>query len=167
MGQYWLGKTKLLNPPKILSKHCHWIFYYWLTNWCLQTSTSQQWLDFFSLFDIASAREVPFGILQYIPVSSFVCHSSLLTARSVDLVVARDGFFFAKEIIHIFYSGYFDYKGTFQTAIDSYCCVAKLNKTENKALQILHFSDNYWGTWPIVSVHDFMQWLHLWPKILT
>ena len=27
-----------------------------------------------------------------LPVSSFVSHSSLLTAKSVDLVVARDGF---------------------------------------------------------------------------
>ena len=55
----------------------------------------------FSLFDVASAREVPFGILQYVqcilhgltvPVSSFVFHSSLLTAKSVNLAVARDGF---------------------------------------------------------------------------
>ena len=27
-----------------------------------------------------------------LPVSSFVCHSSLLTAKGVDLAVARDGF---------------------------------------------------------------------------
>jgi len=62
----------------------------------------------FSLFDIASARVVPFGIPQYVqcvksvnlvnaifrdlPVSSFVFHSSLLTVKSVNLVVARDGF---------------------------------------------------------------------------
>ena len=52
----------------------------------------------FSLFDIASAREVPFGIPQYVqcfmdlPVSSFVSYSSLLTAKSVNLVVACDGF---------------------------------------------------------------------------
>jgi len=50
----------------------------------------------FSLFDITSAREVPFGILQYTqciqPMFSFVYHSSLLTAKSIDLVVAHDGF---------------------------------------------------------------------------
>ena len=55
----------------------------------------------FSLFDVTSAQEVPFGIPHYIqcilhgltvPVSSFVSHSSLLTVKSVDLVVARDGF---------------------------------------------------------------------------
>ena len=54
----------------------------------------------FSLFDIALARQVPFGIPQYVQcilhglttVSYFVSHSSLLTAKSVDLVIARDGF---------------------------------------------------------------------------
>ena len=47
----------------------------------------------FSLFNIAS---VPFGIPQYVqcilmdlPVSSFVSHSSLLTAKHVDLVIVR------------------------------------------------------------------------------
>ena len=41
----------------------------------------------FSLFGTTSAREVPFGIPQYVqcrgdlPVSSFVSHSSLLTAK--------------------------------------------------------------------------------------
>ena len=53
----------------------------------------------FSLFDIASAQEVPFGIPQYVQcilhgLTSFllVSHSSLLTAKSVDLAVARDDF---------------------------------------------------------------------------
>ena len=53
----------------------------------------------FSLFDVASARQVPFGIPQYVqclfmdlPVSSFVSLSALLTAKSVDLAIARDGF---------------------------------------------------------------------------
>ena len=53
----------------------------------------------FSLFDVALAREVSFGILQYIqcilhglPMSSFVSHSSLLTAKSVNLAVTCDGF---------------------------------------------------------------------------
>ena len=52
----------------------------------------------FSLFDIA--LEVPFGIPQYVhcivmnlSVSSFVSYSSLLTAKSVDLALACDGFF--------------------------------------------------------------------------
>ena len=43
-------------------------------------------------------------------VSSFVFHSSLLTAKSVDLVVACDGFLCIIEIvIHLFHSGYLDY----------------------------------------------------------
>ena len=51
----------------------------------------------FSLFDVASAQEVPFGIPQYVQCillgltsDSFVSHSSLLTAKSVDLAVTRD-----------------------------------------------------------------------------
>jgi len=31
-------------------------------------------------------------LITYLPASSFVCHSSLLTAKCVDLVVAHDGF---------------------------------------------------------------------------
>ena len=52
----------------------------------------------FSLFDVTSARQVPFGILQYVaffmdlPVSSFVSHSSLLTGKGVNLARACDGF---------------------------------------------------------------------------
>ena len=55
----------------------------------------------FSLFYVASAQQVPFGIPQYMqcilhgltgPVSSFVSHSFLLTVKSVDLAVARDDF---------------------------------------------------------------------------
>ena len=52
----------------------------------------------FSLCDVASAGHVPFGIPQYVvttynaffmdlPVSSFVSHSSLLTAKGVNLAV--------------------------------------------------------------------------------
>ena len=53
----------------------------------------------FSLFDVALARLVPFGMLQYVQcilhgLTSvlLVSHSSLLTAKSVNLVVARAGF---------------------------------------------------------------------------
>ena len=50
----------------------------------------------FSLFDVASAQEVPFGIPQYVKCIlhglTNVLHSSLLTAKGVDLAVARDGF---------------------------------------------------------------------------
>ena len=47
-----------------------------------------------------------------LPVSSIVFHSSLLTVKSVDLVVACDGFFCVMEslIIHAFHRGYFDNK---------------------------------------------------------
>ena len=48
----------------------------------------------FSLFDVALARQVTFSIPHYmdLPVFSFVSHSSLLTAKTVDLAVAHDGF---------------------------------------------------------------------------
>jgi len=81
----------------------------------------------FSLFDIVSAREEPFGIPQYVQcilqVSSFVFHSSLLTVKCINLVVVHDGSLCVLEIVHIFHSGYLDYRGAFQTVLDSYCCV--------------------------------------------
>ena len=54
----------------------------------------------FSLFDVALAGHVPFGIPQYVQcilhgdlsVSSFVSHSSWLTVKGVNFAVARDGF---------------------------------------------------------------------------
>ena len=53
----------------------------------------------FSLFDVASAREVPFGIPQFVQcilhgLTSvlLVSHLSLLKAKSVDLALARDDF---------------------------------------------------------------------------
>ena len=50
--------------------------------------------------------------------SSFVFHSSLLTAKSVDLFVACDGFHCIMEIV---WSGHFDCRGVFQTIPDLYC----------------------------------------------
>jgi len=47
------------------------------------------------------------------PVSSFVSRLSLLTAESVNLVIAHDGFFRVTEIICMFHSGYFDCRGAF------------------------------------------------------
>jgi len=60
---------------------------------------------------------------QDIQVSSFVFISSLLTVKSINLVVARDGFLCVMEIFCIFHRGYFDYRGAFQTVLDSYCCL--------------------------------------------
>jgi len=67
----------------------------------------------FSLFDATSAQEVPFGIrstynafFMDLPVPSFAFHLSLLTAKSVDSVVAHNGF--------IFTTGYFNYIVAFQ-----------------------------------------------------
>ena len=64
----------------------------------------------FSLFDVALAREVPFGIPQYIQcilhgLTSVLLYVPfiLLTAKSVET-----------EIIRIFHSGYFDCRGAFE-----------------------------------------------------
>jgi len=48
---------------------------------------------------------------------SFVFHSPLLTVKSVDSVVAHDGFLFVMESFH---PGYFDYTVAFQILLDPY-----------------------------------------------
>ena len=61
----------------------------------------------FSLFDVASVLEVPLlayrsmsnAFFGYLPESSFVFHSSLLTANNINLVVACDGFLYVMEIV--------------------------------------------------------------------
>ena len=82
----------------------------------------------FSLFNVATAQEVPFGITQYVQCIlqglTSVLHSSLLTVKSVNLVVARDhGFLCITKIVCIFHGGCLDYRGAFQTVLDSNCCV--------------------------------------------
>ena len=59
----------------------------------------------FSLFNVASSQDVPFGtpVPQYIQcilqrLTSILLCASLLTVKSVNLVVARDGI---TEIVHI------------------------------------------------------------------
>jgi len=63
-----------------------------------------------------------------LPVTSFVFHSSLLTVKSINSVVACDGFLYIMRIIRTFHSGYFYYRGTFQTVLVSYRCV--MNRTQ-------------------------------------
>ena len=60
-------------------------------------------------------------------VSSFVFHSSLLTAKGVDLVVLVMASF-AQWKSSVFF---FDYRGAFQTVFDSYC--NRLNLADNEA----------------------------------
>jgi len=87
------------------------------------------WARFFD-FDFGSAKDVPFGILQYILCILFGLTSVLLCvpfifadSESVDLVFACEGLLCVTEIIHIFYSGYLDFRSAFQLGLDSYCCV--------------------------------------------
>jgi len=92
----------------------------------------------FSLFDVASAWEVPFAKPLYIqnaffmdlPGPSFVSDSALLTVKSVDFVVNTP---FVTEIICNFHRGYFDCRSYFQT-IDSYISqYNRLSITGNEA----------------------------------
>ena len=62
-------------------------------------------------------------LLAHLPGSApamvlLVFHSSLLTEKRVNLLVAYDGFLCITEIIRFFHSGYIDYRGTFQTVLD-------------------------------------------------
>jgi len=56
-------------------------------------------MRFFSLFNIALAQEVLFGIPIMHSLWAYQCifHSSLLTGKSVNSVVAHDGFLFITE----------------------------------------------------------------------
>ena len=38
---------------------------------------------------------------------------SLLTAKSIDLVVVHDGFLCVTEVVRIVHNGYFNYRGAF------------------------------------------------------
>jgi len=133
MGQNWLGRTKHSGwSEKPLTSFKYFSFngiFYWLTNclpaWCLQTSVIRKWLRLsvfcFSLFDITLAERclLAYRIMYnaFLPEPSFVFHSSLLTVKIVDLVVARDGFLF---VTPYFSTGYFD---AFKMLLDSYWLV--------------------------------------------
>jgi len=58
-----------------------------------------------------------------LPVLSFLLYSSLLTVKSVDLVVARDNFLFLAQKFLYFHTGYFDYTVAFQKLLDLYWVV--------------------------------------------
>jgi len=99
VGQYWLGKAKLLDQHKMPSTSHYWFFKMYF--YCNKDASL-----IFSLFDIASAREMPCehtvvrtcnACFMYLPVSFFVFHSSLLTANSVNVVIL---------CVFIFHNGY-------------------------------------------------------------
>ena len=69
----------------------------------------------FALFDVASAREVPFGTPQYVQyilqglTSVLLCVPFIFAdSESVNLVVARDGFLCITKIVRMFHGGYLD-----------------------------------------------------------
>ena len=62
-----------------------------------------------------------FGILQCmqhvvhkLTSTTVLCVTFILAeGKNVDVVIACDGFPYAMEIVHIFHSGFFDYRSTF------------------------------------------------------
>ena len=110
MRQYWLGKTKpkqafrsTRNAFNKLLRNLKIIYLTEFSTDCLTEPSHKRNSIMakatgliFSLFDVTSARQVPFGIPQYIHSIlhglTSVSHSPLLTAKSVDLAIARDGF---------------------------------------------------------------------------
>ena len=87
----------------------------------------------FSLFNIAWYREVPFGIPQYIQCILHGLTGVLLSVPFIFTDSEKCQFSgsmcwlpFETEIIRIIHSDYFDYKFTFRTVLDSYCCVMGL-----------------------------------------
>ena len=145
MGQYCLDKkapTSFQIPfENLLEFSTDWLNAL-LTDWLMPSDyhdsiTANPTSLIFSLFDITSAWDVPFGILQYIQYIlhglTSVLHLSLLTAKSVNLVVACDGFLAcAIEIAYIFHSGYLDYRGAFQLGLNLYCCVTSWKNSTKK-----------------------------------
>ena len=84
----------------------------------------------YSLFDVALARKVPFGILQYVECILHGLTSVLLCVPFIFADSEKCQFGdntrwlpFITEIVCICHSGYFDSRGTFQTVLDLYYCV--------------------------------------------
>jgi len=53
-------------------------------------------------------------------------------SESIDLVVASDGFLYIMEIVHIFHSGYLDYREAIQTVLDPTLLCNKLNTADRE-----------------------------------
>jgi len=126
--QYWLGNTKpkkafrlILNTFKKLLQNLKKLLngiFYCLTNWCLQTHITQQWLRLRAwFFRCSMSLQHERCLLPYrctcnaffmdLPRLSFVSHSSLFTTKSVDCTWWLP---FLPEIVC---SGYCDYNKFF------------------------------------------------------
>jgi len=94
----------------------------------------------FSLFDVTSAREVPFGIPSAFFTSALLC-VPFIFADSLKCQFGGGTWWlpFWHNGNHSY--GYFDYKGTFRTAVDLYCCVTGWTWLKMK---LYGFSDNNW-----------------------
>ena len=84
----------------------------------------------FSLFDVASARQVPFGTPQYIQcilhglTSVLLCVPFFFADREgINLARARDGLPSKWKLSVFFIMAILICRSAFQTVLDSYCCV--------------------------------------------
>ena len=114
--------NKLSDQSKMLSKSCHWnlkkklfnVILYWLTNQLanrLPDAFRLVWLDkglIFSVFNVASVQEVPFGIPQYIQcilqglTSILLCVPFIFAeSEKCDLVARRDVFLVKLSVFFI------------------------------------------------------------------
>jgi len=85
----------------------------------------------FFLFDVALSLDVPFGTPQHVQcilqgltsvllcVSFIFAHHEKCQFCGMHVMAS----IFVTEIVCNFHSGYFDCRGSFQTVIDSYCCI--------------------------------------------
>jgi len=82
-----------------------------------------------------------------LPVAFFVPHSALLTVKSVNSVVALDGFFHNRKLSVFFMQATFNYTVVFQVHTSQFVLVGnELNTAGNEAQWLLHFSI-CWGAW--------------------
>ena len=126
-GHNWLGKTKPKQAYRLTQNAfkqllCNFKMFYlivtdWLSNW-LADAFRQEYLDngksngldFFTAWHHSNPRGA-FDIPQYVQCILLCVPSSLLTMKTVDLVVACDGFLCITEIVC---TGYFNYRGAFK-----------------------------------------------------
>jgi len=75
-------------------------------------------------------------------------HSSLLT----NFVVGTWWFLFVMETIHNFRSGYFYYRGCFQTVVDSYCCITGCPQLAQTTPACFSAFSIYYGSWKFLII---------------
>jgi len=145
MGQYWLGKTKLSERSQQEKNYSMEFSTDWLT--CLteflmpsdshNLTMAKAMGLIFSLFNIASAREVPSAIALYIQCILYV--PSFVSAQCNFVVGMWWVPFITQKLSTI---SYFDFRGSFKQLL---VCTAVSMK--HLFWIFIFFPDDNWGTW--------------------